>query len=375
MAGRPKRRARIAAQWAEVERAAGRTSNAGRPKRRARLAAEAAARGAVSAPAAASVPSAHLTDLIAARDAAAALLRRATDQYYAAKGDYRAAQRNDYIDQSVLMDAERDYYATVDAMQDAKRDYEEAKKAVAAAGRTPNAGRPKRRARIAAQWAEVDRMTSERAAGRVPNAPFPDPRAKARKYEVVVGELGTLYSGPSKTEAEVRFGNLARLSDAGDSMDLIRGSDVRLYCDGVLLKEHLGSSRSRTRNAGRPKREPRVLGLTWDEFQESLARTYRTSPGQPYRKRNGQRYRVFESLGRSLSGPHLILVDTEAHEGFYPILYLGVHDDGGDDLSHTEVQAVSRNFDPTDYTFGREIPLSKVPARFRKYVKAHIAKG
>jgi hypothetical protein len=80
----------------------------------------------------------------------------------------------------------------------------------------------------------------------------------------VVGELGTLYSGPSKTEAEVRFGNLARLSDAGDSMDLIRGSDVRLYCDGVLLKEHLGSSRSRTRNAGRPKRRARIAAQ-WAE--------------------------------------------------------------------------------------------------------------
>ena len=89
-------------------------------------------------------------------------------------------------------------------------------------------------------------LVSVPANRRTPNAPFPDPRAKARKYEVVVGELGTLYSSPSRTAAEMWFGNLARASDS-HAMGLLAGSDVRLCCDGVVLAEHIGRLNSRHR--------------------------------------------------------------------------------------------------------------------------------
>jgi hypothetical protein len=227
------------------------------------------------------------------------------------------------------------------------------------------AGRPLRRARIAAQWAEVDRMTSERAAGRVPNGGLP---SVWRLFRV-----GSRIPKNAATHTLVRV----RADKHGQYVYCVFGGKAPSVWSN-MTKDRLwqmvedGSGLLGTEVTYAFDDQPTAIQ------KETLRKIQSYESGGHERTknpRNGQRYRVFESLGRPLRGPHLILVDTEAHEGFYPILYLGVYDDGSDDVSHTEVQAVSRNFDPTDYTFGREIPLSKVPARFRKYVKAHIAKG
>jgi hypothetical protein len=120
----------------------------------------------------------------------------------------------------------------------------------------------------------------------------------------------------------------------------------------------------RTSNAGRPKRRARIAAQ-WAEVDRAAG------VKMPHRKRNGERYRLFESRGNRLNGRDLMLVDTIAHEGYYQILWLGVDDSGRDDVNHTEVRAFDCDFDPADYTFGRELPLDKVPVRFRKYVSEH----
>ena len=264
------------------------------------------------------------------------------------------------------------------------------------------AGRPKRRARIAAQWAEVDRAagvkvprSKRKKNGGLPagwrlygGGPFKR-RFFYGEYTLVClrPERGrhlyaTFSGGDNPSEwawlADYRLASEVADGSLGVEVDFDKApTAIQTAIAEVLATVGLVSvpANRRTPNAGRPKREVRVAGLTWDEWQESLARQYRTAPGQPYRKRNGGRYRLFESKGRRLHGRDLLLVDTEAHEGYYQILWLGVHDSGHNDVNYTEVQAFGNAFDPRDYTLGRELPLDAVPARFHSIVDQHMELG
>lgn len=61
-----------------------------------------------------------------------------------------------------------------------------------------------------------------------------------RHYEVIVGNVGTVYHGPDREEAESRFAgymdaSLANVGRAG-------GEPVILMCDGEPIQEHEGTN-------------------------------------------------------------------------------------------------------------------------------------
>lgn len=78
-------------------------------------------------------------------------------------------------------------------------------------------------------------------------------------YEVVVGNVGTVYSGRSVTKAKAEYADYVRLSKAGapdGSAGRASGEDVTLFRDGEIWKEHVGFlSRSE-----QPQRRRRGLG-------------------------------------------------------------------------------------------------------------------
>ena len=217
------------------------------------------------------------------------------------------------------------------------------------------AGRPKRRARIAAQWAEVDR-----AAGRTPNAG----RAKTRTYEVVVGDLGTLYKGTDRIQAEIRFGNLARASDAHDALALIAGLDVRLYCDGVLLAEHIGYLHSRTANAGRPKRRARIAAQ-WAEVDRAAG----VKVPRAKRKKNGglpSHWFLFESMIGDYTHYTLICSVKDPVGGVHVYAHFRENrPDGWDTISASQFQRDARE---GFAWWGVRVKLDEVPEPYRSRI-------
>ena len=334
MAGRPKRRAKLAAQWAEVDRAAGRTSNAGRPKRRARLAAEAAARGTVSVPAAA--PSAALTDLIETRDAADAQCRRAEKQFRQARYVHHAAERNDYIDESDRMDAEREYHNTVEALEEARRRLAVINKALAAARRTPNAGRPKRRARIAAQWAEVDRAAGVKV-----------PRAKRKRTQ-----------NPDLTTLRAEVDEATRRREA--AREALNAATYTYTRSGG---QHHAETLRQFHDAGTAYR---AADAEFKAARRALGHAQDVAAG---RTPNGERFRAFDAGPKHEKNRRYTVVDTKISMyvpglgEFYDGEQYGTDYTGG---RRIVITARGNGFSTDGLDFGAEIELADVPARYRK---------
>lgn len=58
------------------------------------------------------------------------------------------------------------------------------------------------------------------------------------QYEVVVGNVGTIYSGSSKKEATKRYNSAVKSSKLNSGRDA--GESVTLFCDSDICKEHVG---------------------------------------------------------------------------------------------------------------------------------------
>lgn len=62
--------------------------------------------------------------------------------------------------------------------------------------------------------------------------------SKRTGYEVIVGNIGSVYSGDSKAEADHEF--RAYATQSMDNRGRAGGEDVTLLVDGEVVKEHLG---------------------------------------------------------------------------------------------------------------------------------------
>ena len=58
-------------------------------------------------------------------------------------------------------------------------------------------------------------------------------------YEVVVGNIGTVYSGGSKTQAAVKYASYVKQSKKG--VGRAGGEDVAMFKDGDIVREHGGT--------------------------------------------------------------------------------------------------------------------------------------
>lgn len=56
------------------------------------------------------------------------------------------------------------------------------------------------------------------------------------RYELTVGNIGTVYRGPLETTARMEFNEYVRLSKAG--FGRVAGEPVTLFKDGEIIKEH-----------------------------------------------------------------------------------------------------------------------------------------
>jgi len=73
-------------------------------------------------------------------------------------------------------------------------------------------------------------------------------------YEVVVGNVGTVYNGPSLDEAEDWYDSYARASEREPNHTRVAGEDVTLFKDGEPVKEHIGLGGLREEWAARGER-------------------------------------------------------------------------------------------------------------------------
>jgi len=55
-------------------------------------------------------------------------------------------------------------------------------------------------------------------------------------YELIVGNIGTVYRGPLETTARMEFNEYVRLSKAGYGR--VSGEPVTMFKDGEIIKEH-----------------------------------------------------------------------------------------------------------------------------------------
>lgn len=66
------------------------------------------------------------------------------------------------------------------------------------------------------------------------------------RYEVVVGNIGTVYSGGSRKEADRKFAYYKEASISG-SVGRATGEDVTMFCNDEICKEYVGAiNRDRT---------------------------------------------------------------------------------------------------------------------------------
>ncbi len=59
------------------------------------------------------------------------------------------------------------------------------------------------------------------------------------KYEVVVGNIGTVYEGQNKDSARRAYGTYVRASQSGSGRG--SGEDVTMFEDGEICREYTGS--------------------------------------------------------------------------------------------------------------------------------------
>ena len=61
----------------------------------------------------------------------------------------------------------------------------------------------------------------------------------SRTWEVIVGNIGTVYSGPSGAIARQKYGDYQAMSE--DSYGRASGESVMLMCNGEPVEEHAGT--------------------------------------------------------------------------------------------------------------------------------------
>jgi len=59
------------------------------------------------------------------------------------------------------------------------------------------------------------------------------------QYEVIVGNIGTVYSGPSKAEADTHYTEYVSQSET--NYGRAGGEDVTMMEDGEPIQEHVGT--------------------------------------------------------------------------------------------------------------------------------------
>ena len=59
------------------------------------------------------------------------------------------------------------------------------------------------------------------------------------QFEVVCGNIGSVYSGDSRTDAQTQFREYVAASKA--ECGRAGGEDVTLFMDGEIVREHIGS--------------------------------------------------------------------------------------------------------------------------------------
>lgn len=134
---------------------------------------------------------------------------------------------------------------------------------------------------------------------------FNNPRGrKMGSYEVIVGNIGTVYSGNSKTEAERHYREYVSQSKTGRGR--AGGESVALMCEGEILKEHLGNLGD---SAYQNPRGPRELN-TIEQAAAQVGLVVGTwAPGDGV-----TRYRFFLKSGKSRYG------DYHQGDGLYTAL-------------------------------------------------------
>jgi hypothetical protein len=60
-----------------------------------------------------------------------------------------------------------------------------------------------------------------------------------KQYSVIVGNVGTVFSGTNKKDAQAMYREYVKISDC--SRGRISGEDVTLFCDDEPILEHFGA--------------------------------------------------------------------------------------------------------------------------------------
>jgi hypothetical protein len=96
--------------------------------------------------------------------------------------------------------------------------------------------------KAAAQAAGMEMMYEELKPEAKGPAAYSNPRGyrKMGSYEVIVGNIGIVYSGNSKASAEANFNHYVRQSKSGSGR--ASGESVTLMCEGEILREHIGTA-------------------------------------------------------------------------------------------------------------------------------------
>jgi hypothetical protein len=142
--------------------------------------------------------------------------------------------------------------------------------------------------------------------------PVSNPRGyrKMGSYEVIVGNIGIVYSGNSKASAEANFNHYVRQSKSGSGR--ASGESVTLMCEGEILREHIGTAenpRGVRKNIFLFNNGPRKLN-SMEQAAAAVGLVIGTwAPG------DGQtRYRFFLKSGKSSYG------DYHQGDGLYTAL-------------------------------------------------------